>query len=145
MIIVEDLNTAGIVKMHNLAKNLSDASWGELIRQLQYKAFWAGARITKADRYYPSSKTCSTCGSVKAKLSLNERRYECTNCSSTIDRDVNAAINLARLGVTTPMVETRPAGTHSVAGRGGTCNTTTPAGVVAVACEASTLTTIVRY
>jgi putative transposase len=141
VIVVEDLNTKGLVRNSKLAKQISDASWGELVRQLEYKAAWAGVTIIKAGRFYPSSKTCSTCGYVKAKLPLKERTYECNNCSTSIDRDVNAALNLARLSIATPVVDIRSAGTDTVAGRGSTQKTNTPTGVEAVACEASTLTT----
>jgi len=110
LIVVEDLNVAGMVKNHALAKHISDASWGEFTRQLEYKTRWYGSTLMKAGRYYPSSKTCSHCQTVKATLSLDERMYHCEACGFTLDRDVNAAINLARLGL---------AGTHSVTGRGG--------------------------
>jgi putative transposase len=144
VIVVEDLNVAGMARNKHLAKHIHDASWAEFVRQLDYKADWYGATVIKADRFYPSSKTCSGCGEVKAKLSLTERTYCCQSCGANIDRDVNAAINLARLG--DPLWETRPAGTHSVAGRGGLHKTSTgkgkPALVEAVACEASTLSTV---
>jgi transposase len=67
-----------------------------LFRQLDYKTGWYGARVVKADRWFPSSKLCSGCGVVKAKLHLSERTYECDGCGLTIDRDLNAAVNLAR-------------------------------------------------
>lgn len=99
----------------------------------------------KADRFYPSSKTCSNCGEAKAKLSLGERTYCCETCGVSVDRDVNAAINLARLGETSATGEQGPAGTHSVAGRGGRRKTSTKQEksslVGAVASEASTLLT----
>jgi putative transposase len=110
VIVVEDLNIAGMLKNHSLAKHISDAAWGEFVRQLTYKTKWYGSTLVKADRFYPSSKTCSSCGTVKAKLLLNERMYNCEACGLAIDRDVNAAINLARLGL---------AGTNSVTGREG--------------------------
>jgi len=91
---VEKLNVAGMVKNRHLAKSISDAGFGELIRQLKYKAEWRGGRVVEADRFYPSSKTCSACGNVKEKLSLSERTYECEACGLKIDRDLNAAINL---------------------------------------------------
>jgi putative transposase len=110
LIVVEDLNVKGMVKNHSLAKHISDASWSEFVRQLEYKTQWYGSALVKAGRLYPSSKTCSHCQTVKATLSLDERMYHCGACGFTLDRDVNAAINLARLGL---------AGTHSVTGRGG--------------------------
>lgn len=91
---IEDLNVAGMVKNHRLAKAVSDASFFELRRQLEYKTAKTGARLHVIDRWYPSSKTCSNCGSVKAKLSLTERVYKCEHCGLVIDRDLNAAINI---------------------------------------------------
>jgi putative transposase len=110
LIVIEDLNVTGILKNHSLAKHISDAAWGEFRRQLEYKTTWYGSALIIADRFYASSKTCSHCGAVKAKLSLDERMFHCEACGLTIDRDVNAAINLARLGLP---------GTSSGTGRGG--------------------------
>ena len=95
---IEDLNVAGMVKNHHLAKAVSDASFFELRRMLEYKTAKTGARLHFVDRWYPSSKTCSNCGSVKAKLSLTERVYRCEHCGLTIDRDLNAAINIMVAG-----------------------------------------------
>lgn len=95
---IEDLNVAGMVKNHRLAKAVEDASFSELRRQLEYKTAKTGARLHFVDRWYPSSKTCSNCGSAKAKLSLNERTYTCGNCGLVIDRDLNAAINIMVAG-----------------------------------------------
>ena len=95
---IEDLNVAGMVKNHHLAKAISDASFFELRRMLEYKTAKTGARLHFVDRWYPSSKTCSNCGSVKAKLSLSERTYTCGNCGLVIDRDLNAAINIMVAG-----------------------------------------------
>ena len=97
-ICIEDLNVAGMVKNHHLAKAVQDASFYELRHQLEYKTAKTGARLHVIDRWYPSSKTCSNCGSVKAKLSLNERIYRCENCGLVIDRDLNAAINIMVAG-----------------------------------------------
>jgi putative transposase len=110
LIVVEDLNVAGMLKNHALAKHISDAAWGEFVRQLEYKTTWYGSTFVKAGRFYPSSRTCNQCQTVKAKLSLDERVFHCEVCGLSIDLDVNAAINLARQGL---------AGTHSVTGRGG--------------------------
>ena len=95
---IEDLNVAGMVKNHHLAKAVSDASFFELRRMLEYKTAKTGAKLHVIDRWYPSSKTCSNCGSVKAKLSLTERTYKCEHCGLTIDRDLNAAINIQVAG-----------------------------------------------
>ena len=109
---------AGMVKNHSLARALSDVSLGEFRRQLEYKTTWYGSDLVVADRFYPSSKTCSRCGLVKAKLDLTERIYECRACGLGIDRDLNAAINLATWPPTPPQ-SVGTAGTRSVAGRGG--------------------------
>lgn len=95
---IEDLNVAGMVKNHHLAKAVQDASFYELRHQLEYKTAKTGARLHFVDRWCPSSKTCSNCGSVKAKLSLAERVYRCEHCGLTIDRDLNAAINIMVAG-----------------------------------------------
>lgn len=91
---IEDLNAAGMVKNHHLAKAVSDASFAEFRRQLEYKTTRTGAALHVIDRWYPSSKTCSKCGRVKAKLPLSERVYRCDGCGLTMDRDLNAAINI---------------------------------------------------
>lgn len=93
---IETLNVAGMIKNHCLAKAVSDASLAELHRQLCYKMAWSGGTVIKADRWYPSSKTCSGCGTVKESLSLSERMFRC-ECGLEIDRDLNAAINLKNL------------------------------------------------
>jgi putative transposase len=110
VIVVEDLNVAGMMKNHALAKHISDAAWGEFTRQLEYKTKWYGSTLVKVDRFYPSSKTCASCGKVKAKLTLSTRTYACEFCGQQVDRDLNAATNLARQGL---------AGTSSVTGRRG--------------------------
>ena len=97
-ICIEDLHVAGMVKNHRLAKAVSDASFAEFRRQLEYKTARTGARLHIVDRWYPSSKTCSKCGRVKAKLSLAERVFHCDACGLTIDRDLNAAINIKVAG-----------------------------------------------
>ncbi len=96
VLVIEDLNVAGMVRNRHLAKSISDAAMGELSRQILYKAKWHGVEVRVADRYFPSSKTCSGCGEVKSNLSLSERVYSCDLCGLAIDRDLNAAINLAR-------------------------------------------------
>ncbi|MGH3378016.1 MAG: IS607 family element RNA-guided endonuclease TnpB [Actinoallomurus sp.] len=96
-IVVEDLNVTGMVKNRRLARVISDAGFGEIRRQLAYKTEWNGGTLIVADRWYPSSKTCSGCGVVKKKLRLSERTYTCTTCGLTMDRDENAARNLASL------------------------------------------------
>lgn len=97
-ICIEDLNTAGMVKNHHLAKAVSDAAFGEFRRQLEYKTAKTGARLHVVDRWFASSKTCSKCGRVKAKLSLSERVFHCDACGLTMDRDLNAAVNILVAG-----------------------------------------------
>ncbi|MFC5954942.1 IS607 family element RNA-guided endonuclease TnpB [Streptomyces pratens] len=97
-LVVEDLNVAGMLKNRRLARRIADAGFGEIRRQLKYKTRRRHAtRLVVADRWYPSSKTCSGCGAVKAKLPLHVRTYECDACGLVIDRDDNAALNLAAL------------------------------------------------
>lgn len=95
---VEDLNAAGMVKNHRLAKAVSDAAFGEFRRQLEYKTARTGATLHVVDRWFSSSKTCSKCGRVKAKLSLAERTYRCDGCGLVMDRDLNAAVNILVAG-----------------------------------------------
>ncbi|MEU5403337.1 IS607 family element RNA-guided endonuclease TnpB [Streptomyces sp. NPDC005963] len=95
---VEDLNVAGMLKNRRLARRIADAGFGEIRRQLDYKTRQRHAtRLVVANRWYPSSKTCSGCGAVKAKLPLHIRTYQCDACHLVIDRDDNAARNLAAL------------------------------------------------
>ena len=97
-ICIEDLNAAGMARNHRLAKAVSDAAFGEFRRQLEYKTARTGAALHVVDRWYPSSKTCSKCGRVKAKLSLSERVYRCDACGLVMDRDLNAAVNILVAG-----------------------------------------------
>jgi IS605 OrfB family transposase len=101
-VVVEDLHVAGMVRNHRLSRHVADASFAEIRRQLNYKTAWHGGTLIVADRWFASSKTCSGCGSVKAKLALSERTYVCTACGLVLDRDVNAAVNLARLAGSGP-------------------------------------------
>ncbi|MEV0558344.1 IS607 family element RNA-guided endonuclease TnpB [Streptomyces sp. NPDC050597] len=96
-VVVEDLNVAGMLRNRRLARRIADAGFGEIRRQLAYKTQRNGCRTLTADRWFPSSKTCSGCGAVKAKLALHVRTYECDACGMVIDRDANAALNLAAL------------------------------------------------
>jgi putative transposase len=93
---VKNMMAAGGSPKRGLNRSLADAGLGVLFHQLDYKARWYGARVVKADRWFPSSKLCSSCGVVKAKLHLSERTYQCDSCGLGIDRDLNAAVNLAR-------------------------------------------------
>ena len=98
IVCVEDLNVAGMVKNRHLARGVSDAALGEFRRQLEYKTARSGAVLRVVDRWFPSSKTCSNCGTVKAKLSLSERAFNCDDCGLSLDRDLNAAINILVAG-----------------------------------------------
>jgi len=98
VVCIEDLNVAGMVKNHNLARSVSDAALGEFRRQLEYKTVRTGAVLCVVGRWFPSSKTCSNCGTVKAKLSLSERTFNCDACGLSMDRDLNAAINIQVAG-----------------------------------------------
>jgi putative transposase len=93
---VEDLNVAGMLANHCLARRLSDAALAELRRQLTYKARWYGTVLHEADRWYPSSKTCSACGHLHHRLTLADATWACPQCRVVHDRDHNAAVNLAR-------------------------------------------------
>ena len=95
---IEDLNVAGMARNRRLAKAIMDASFGEFRRQLEHKTARSGAALHVVDRWYPSSKTCSKCGRVKAKLPLAERVYRCDCCGLVMDRDLNAAINIKVAG-----------------------------------------------
>ena len=124
-ICIEDLNTAGMVKNHHLAKAVMDASFGEFRRQLEYKTARSGAALHVVDRWYPSSKTCSRCGRVKAKLSLSERVYRCDGCGLAMDRDLNAAINI-RVAGSAPETQNAHGGTVRRSNQHG-CATQVPA------------------
>ncbi len=97
-LVVEDLHVAGMLANHRLARHVADASFAEFRRQIEYKTTWRGGRVVIADRWFASSKTCSGCGAVKAKLALSERTFVCTACGLVLDRDLNAARNLAEYG-----------------------------------------------
>ena len=94
-IVLEDLNVSGMMKNKYRAKSVADAKWYEFRRQILYKAELYGIEVVLANRFYPSSKTCSCCGNYKKDLKLKDRTYICNECGLTIDRDINAAINLA--------------------------------------------------
>jgi putative transposase len=98
-IVVEDLAIKNMVKNHKLALSISDASWGELLRQLAYKCEWYGRELIKIDRWFPSSKRCGSCGHVVDKLPLNIREWECPKCGTNHDRDINASKNILAAGL----------------------------------------------
>jgi putative transposase len=96
-LVVEDLHIRGMLKNHRLARAISDAGWHEFRRQLIYKSVRYGRTLLAAPAFYPSSKRCSHCGSIHPALTLADRVYDCRVCGNRMDRDVNAALNLARL------------------------------------------------
>jgi putative transposase len=96
---VEDLNVAGMVRNHSLARSISDAAWSELVRQLEYKAAWYGRTLVKVDRWYPSSKCCWYCGWIRESLLLDVREWTCAHCGAVHDRDHNAARNILAAGL----------------------------------------------
>jgi len=97
-VVVEDLHVRGMLANRRLARHVADASFAEFRRQVEYKTAWRGGTVIVADRWFASSKTCSGCGAVKAKLPLSDRAYVCTACGMVADRDQNAALNLAGYG-----------------------------------------------
>ncbi|WP_293155501.1 MULTISPECIES: RNA-guided endonuclease TnpB family protein [unclassified Microcoleus] len=98
-IAVEDLAVKNMVKNRKLALAISDASWGELVRQLEYKCDWYGRTLVKIDRWFPSSKRCFECGHIAQKMPLNVRSWDCRNCGTHHDRDINAAKNILAAGL----------------------------------------------
>ena len=146
VIVIEDLAVANMTRRkpgagrggRGLNRALADAAPAELRRQLGYKTTWYGSALVVADRWYPSSKTCSVCSGRKPSLALAERTWTCDGCGALQDRDLNAATNLARLSEHPPRVESRPAGSGPVAGRGADRKTRAAAAVMAGGCETST-------
>jgi putative transposase len=161
VVVIEDLNVAGMTAKGagrakrakaGLNRAILDAAPGQLRRQLAYKTRWSGSALIVADRWYPSSKTCSACGAVKTKLLLAERTYHCGHCGLVIDRDYNASINLAALAASTGTASGAGTGQSDLAtGRGedksmpsgrwssqNRQDSTAPAGQTATAAEQST-------
>ena len=99
VICCEDLNVKGMQRNHKLAQAISDASWGAFLLMLTYKATMNDKQVVKISRYYPSSKTCHCCGWVKEDLQLKDREWTCPHCGNTLDRDVNAAMNILQEGL----------------------------------------------
>ena len=121
---VEDLNAAGMARNRRLAKAVSDAAFGEFRRQLEYKTARTGAALHVVDRWFASSKTCSKCGRVKAKLSLSERVFHCDACGLSIDRDLNAAVNILVAGSAPETINARGGDTSRADTTSGNANPT---------------------
>ncbi len=99
VICLEDLQVENMIKNHCLAKSISDVSWSKFVDLLKYKSDWYGRELVQVDKFFPSSKTCSSCGNIKKDLKLSDRIYNCTACGKTIDRDYNASLNILAEGL----------------------------------------------
>ena len=99
IICLETLKVKNMVKNKRLSKAIQDVSWSSFVSKLEYKIAENQGYLVKIDAYYPSSKTCSNCGCVKKELKLSERVYHCNECGFTIDRDLNASINILNVGL----------------------------------------------
>lgn len=97
-IVMEDLNVRGMLKNRKLAKSVADVSFFEFVRQITYKAEWHDRQLIQVDRWYPSSKTCNSCGFVNQDLTLSDRNWACPSCKKMLDRDRNAAMNILQEG-----------------------------------------------
>lgn len=130
--------TRGGVYKRGLNHAIARASFADLRRRITYKTQWNGGTTVVADRWFPSSKTCSECGEVKSKLSLSEREYVCHRCGIVVDRDLNAATNLAKLASTPKSgVDPHRTGSSPGMGREGAEKSSSPLGGLAPAGEAS--------
>ena len=142
-VVIEDLNVRSMMARggaykRDLNRAIAQASFADLRRRITYKTQWNGGVIVVADRWFPSSKTCSRCGEVKSKLSLSERKYICHRCGVVVDRDLNAATNLAKLAAPKFDVSNIDrTGSSPGMGRGGAGKTSSLSGGLAPAYEAS--------
>ena len=102
LLAVEDLNVKGMVRNRRLAKHISDVSWGQFLGMLTYKDEWYGCEVVKIDRWYPSSKICSVCEVEMETMPLNVRLWECPECGTVHDRDINAAKNILKQATAGP-------------------------------------------
>jgi len=107
---IETLTMVNMVRNRHISISLFDASIAQFHRQIEYKAKWSGVTVVKADRFFPSSKMCSGCGTVKPILKLSERTFKCEHCGLELDRDLNAAINLKNLAVSSTATACCPGG-----------------------------------
>jgi putative transposase len=148
---VETLAVKNLLSNRRLARHIADAGWGTVLGQLKYKTSWSDdSLLVCADRFFPSTKTCSGCGTVKAKLALSERAFNCDACGLIIDRDLNAALNLARMAQQHAHAEgilkchVARTGRETRNARGGQVSPGTPAGHSPLKREASTEASQVR-
>ncbi len=99
VVVCENLAVKNMIRNPKLAKHIADANWGEFVRQLQYKAEWSERTVVEIDRFFPSSKRCSSCGFVHETMPLSVREWDCPECNTHHDRDINAAINIKTAGL----------------------------------------------
>ena len=104
VIVIEDLNVSGMMKNHHLAQAIGDVGFSEFKEQLAYKTVWYGSELVVIDRWFPSSKLCSACGTKMEEMPLHVRDWICPICNTQHDRDVNAAINILKKGLSLPSV-----------------------------------------
>jgi putative transposase len=107
-LVIEDLNVAGLMRNVRLGRAIGDAAWAEFGRQLRYKSTWLGGELVLCDRWFPSTRTCSTCGTVAQPVPLVQRTFHCNACGLVVDRDRNAAANLAAWGRTAAVAANQP-------------------------------------
>ena len=98
-IVIETLKVKKMIEKKKLSREISDVSWGMFTNMLEYKANWCGRDLIKVDTYFPSSKKCSSCGNIKEELKLSQRQYKCDRCNTSLDRDLNAALNILQEGL----------------------------------------------
>jgi putative transposase len=102
VIVVEDLNVNGMIKNHKLSRSISDSGWYVFVKCLEYKTEWYGRNLVKVDRFFPSSRMCNKCGYINETLRLSDRYWKCPSCNTKHDRDINASINLYKIGLERP-------------------------------------------
>ncbi|ADE37291.1 IS200/IS605 family element RNA-guided endonuclease TnpB [Methanohalophilus mahii] len=100
-VVLETLNVSGMLKNHNLAQHISDASWSSFVTKLEYKAEWYGKTILRIGQFEPSTKICNVCGYHNKNITLADRKWQCHDCGTSHDRDVNAAVNIKKFALNT--------------------------------------------